>query len=111
MHEGQQEQGQSPLVDRHEVAAGRLDARNGGGISGQDTPSESADKGVCLPARLVAAHRACVSTQGTPQEGSGCARNAACMVPVLREGDHMFKVVRTSTLLLYPGNGWCQWRV
>ncbi|CAL8462284.1 g1815 [Coccomyxa elongata] len=94
---GQEEQGQGSLMDRHEGAAGRLDAEHGGGSDGQHMSlADTAEKGVCLPARMAAAHRACVSTQGTPQEGSGCARNAACMVPVLLEGDQMFKVCYSS---------------
>lgn len=95
--QGQDQRGQRSSSDRHEVAPGSLDAGYGGGLDGQHMPlADTADKGVCLPARMAAAHRACVSTQGTPQEGSGCARNAACMVPVLREGDQMLKVVSSS---------------
>jgi hypothetical protein len=48
--------------------------------------------GKCLPARMAAGFRACVSTEGTPPHGGGCARNAACMVPVLLRGEQMFKV-------------------
>ncbi|EIE24169.1 hypothetical protein COCSUDRAFT_41457 [Coccomyxa subellipsoidea C-169] len=76
-----------------EQAAQRQDGLEGGGFEGQEQPlPEDAVVGVCLPARTAAGHRACTSTQGTPQKGSGCARNAACMVPVLLPGDHMFKV-------------------
>ncbi len=100
MFEGQEEQGQGSLMDRHEGPAGRLDAEHGDGIDSQHMSlADTAEKGVCLPARMAAAHRACVSTQGTPQEGSGCARNAACMVPVLLEGDQMIKVVNFTHLL------------
>ncbi len=83
---------QGPAADEH--AAQRQDGLEGGGFEGQEQPlPEDAVVGVCLPARTAAGHRACTSTQGTPQKGSGCARNAACMVPVLLPGDHMFKVI------------------
>lgn len=76
------------------AAASVLDNQQRGrlGQEGTSLASKEADTGVCLPARMTASHRACISTKGSPDEGSGCARNDACMVPVLLHGDHMFKV-------------------
>lgn len=98
---GVEEQVLRSSMDRRNSDAGNTaepGAQHGDGLEGEEAegpkPAQAGEAvtGVCLPARMAAGHRACTSTQGTPQEGSGCARNAACMVPILLQGDHMFKV-------------------